>query len=120
MSFNSKAYLAYEERLLEPDSVIITGRFKRDKKYPDYKFPKLPPKLSEKEHDRLQDLYLKSKGIIILCIVLLSSCTPVKHLHQGRYTYKQIQRAGYTCEPFKGTHYIRPTADSLKVNIKKL
>lgn len=29
MSFNSKAYVAYEERRLEPDSVIVTGNYRR-------------------------------------------------------------------------------------------
>ncbi len=31
MSFNSKAYLAHEQRLLEPDSVIVRGNGKRYK-----------------------------------------------------------------------------------------
>lgn len=55
----------------------------------------------------------------ILILLLLTSCTAT-HLHKGWYTYKQLQRAGYTCAPYKGSHYIRPTNDSLKANIIKL
>ena len=59
-------------------------------------------------------------GIIIVLYLLFTACTPTTHLHKGWYTYKQIKNAGYYCTPFKGRHYIRPTQDSLKVNIIKL
>lgn len=61
---------------------------------------------------------------IILLILILSSCstskvstTSPKPLIAGWYSYKQITKAGYQCEPFKGRHYLRPTSDSARVNI---
>jgi len=38
MSLNKEAYFAYHERLLEPDSIIVTGNYKQHK----------PTKLAEK------------------------------------------------------------------------
>ena len=63
--------------------------------------------------------------ILLLIIAAMAFCqgtdrTP-KKLYKGWYTYRQLQRKGYDCfPPFKGSKYIQPTSDSLKVNIKPI
>jgi hypothetical protein len=53
-----------------------------------------------------------------ICAAILYSCSaPKSALKPGWYTYKQIKKSGYDCEPFKGRHYIRATVDSSIVNI---
>lgn len=56
-------------------------------------------------------------ALLILAIMFCSCSTTNKGLTPGRYTYKQIKAAGYACAPFKGRHYIRPTADSSRADI---
>jgi len=65
MSFNSAAYLAYQERLLEPDSVLVKGNHrwhqpivtqhaKIAEPLPDYR--------TEEDIERMEDDYLKERG----------------------------------------------------------
>jgi len=65
MSFNSAAYLAYHERLLEPDSVLIRGSQKWHKpiivQHAKIAEP-LPDYRTEEELERMEDEYLKMKG----------------------------------------------------------
>lgn len=59
--------------------------------------------------------------VAIFCAAILYSCSaPKSALKPGWYTYSQIKKSGYDCEPFKGRHYIRATADSAMVNIVKV
>lgn len=59
--------------------------------------------------------------LLVVIVALLASCSVSKStLKPGWYTYSQIKRSGYDCEPFKGRHYIRATADSAMVNIVKV
>jgi len=62
MSFNSKAYLADRERLLEPDTVLIKGN---RKKYEPIKVPPMVvyPVISEYEQNRREDEYLKKHNV---------------------------------------------------------
>jgi len=66
MSYNSAAYLADRERLLEPDSIIIRGSQKWHKPIivqhakiaepqPDYR--------TAEDIERMEDEYLNSKGV---------------------------------------------------------
>lgn len=61
----SRAYDMWVHKQLEPTDIIITGNRKR---YHEIKkeliLGKPPVKLSEAEDNRLQDEYLKSKGIL--------------------------------------------------------
>ena len=66
MSFSSKQYFAYEERLLEPTSVIIMGNAKRiheAKRNIVIKNPS-PDNRTVEEIERMEDEYLKSKRVI--------------------------------------------------------
>lgn len=54
---------------------------------------------------------------LLLAIIIFTSCSGNRTLHNGRYTYQQLQRRGFTCKPFQGSHYIRVTSDSTKVDI---
>lgn len=67
MSFNSKQYFAYEDRRLQPDTVLIKGnhkwhqpvivqRAKVAEPLPDYR--------REAEIEKMEDEYLKQHGII--------------------------------------------------------
>lgn len=66
MSYSSKQYFAYEERRLEPESVIITGTRRR---YHEIKRNVVivnpsPDNRTEAEIERAEDAWLKSKGVI--------------------------------------------------------
>jgi len=65
------------------------------------------------------------KPIIIAALVMMALILSVaalgqqkRTLHNGWYTFKQLQRRGYTCPKFKGSQYIRVTKDTSLVNIK--
>lgn len=65
MSFASKQYFAYQERLLEPDSRIIMGNAKRIhevKRSVVIRNPS-PDNRTLEEIERMEDEYLKSKGV---------------------------------------------------------
>ena len=65
MSFASKQYFAYEERLLEPDSRIIMGNAKRIhevKRSIVIRNPS-PDNRTQEEIYRMEDEYLKIKGV---------------------------------------------------------
>lgn len=66
MSYSSKAYFAHQERLLEPDQTILTGR--RIWHQPVIEIHNVAVKaqveLSEKEITKREDEFLKSKGIL--------------------------------------------------------
>jgi hypothetical protein len=65
MSFNSVAYLAHEERLLEPDHRIITGNHKRYHEIKRELVVTLPGPvwISEQEDNERQDEYLKKHNV---------------------------------------------------------
>ena len=54
MSYNSKQFLAYHERLLEPDQVTGTRRFRKPPRE-QFTFPPQPVELSEYERARRED-----------------------------------------------------------------
>lgn len=63
------------------------------------------------------------KMIIVIAAILIAACASgiafgQKPLHPGHYTFKQLQRRGYTCTPFKGSVWVGRTQDSLKANVK--
>ena len=60
MSYNGQRYLADRERLLEPDTVIITGTRKRYAEIKPVAYSKTLP-----NDEEAQDEYLESKGINI-------------------------------------------------------
>jgi hypothetical protein len=64
MSFNSKQYLAHEERRMEPESVLVKGTRRRYAEVKVYNVATPPERLDEEADNRAQDEYLKSKGII--------------------------------------------------------
>jgi len=66
MSYNSKAFLADRERLLEPDSIIIKGNRKWHQPVINvYQVAKNQQyeQLSEAEDNARQDEYLKKHGV---------------------------------------------------------
>ena len=67
------------------------------------------------------------KPILIAALVMMALILSVaalgqkpRTLHNGHYTYKQLQRRGYACEPFKGSRFIMVTKDTILVNIKPI
>lgn len=66
MSFSSKQYFAYQERLLEPTSIIIRGNAKRihEVKRNIVVINPSPDTRTADEIERMEDEYLKSKGVI--------------------------------------------------------
>lgn len=66
MSFNSKQYLAYEERRLEPDSVLIKGNHRWHQpvvvKHAKITEPK-PDYRTDAEIEQQEDEYLKTYGV---------------------------------------------------------
>ena len=65
MSFSSKQSFAYQERLLEPDSRIIMGNAKRihEVKRSVVIHNPSPDNRTQEEIERMEDEYLKSKGV---------------------------------------------------------
>lgn len=62
MSFNSKAYFNYEQRLLDPDNVVSRGTYRRHKEVkPVTVIAPDPVRLSEYEDNKRQDAYVESK-----------------------------------------------------------
>ena len=59
MSFNSKAYLAYEERLLEPDVLRGTQRRYKDLRRTPVEVLQPYPELSEYERARREDEWIE-------------------------------------------------------------
>lgn len=63
--FNETAYQAHLHQLLEPDQVIIRGSQRRHREVrKQYVMPKDPDTRTEAEHEKAQDEYLRSKGVI--------------------------------------------------------
>lgn len=60
---NPTTHAAYIHSLLEPDAVTPTGRKVRRERNVLAPVCKPEARVSEAEHDRQQDEYLKSKGI---------------------------------------------------------
>lgn len=63
------------------------------------------------------------KMIMMICLIIMSMIFAAvaisqKPLHKGWYSYKQLQRRGYTCPRFTGRVFIKPTSDTTLVNIK--
>lgn len=56
--------------------------------------------------------------IILIGLVLIGFSQ--KPLHNGWYSFKQLSKRGYVCNPFKGRVYIRATKDTNLVNIKPI
>lgn len=64
MSFSSARYLADRERLLEPDSVIITGNRKRHAEIKrEYVITEPVPRMDEAADNEAQDEYIKWKQL---------------------------------------------------------
>ena len=62
------------------------------------------------------------KMIITIAAILIAVCAAgiafsQRPLHPGHYTFKQLQRRGYTCMPFKGSVWVSRTKDSCKANV---
>lgn len=55
--------------------------------------------------------------LIIIVFILFFCSFKIRPLHTGFYTWKQLQRRGYTTDKFKGSRYIQRTKDSAKQNI---
>ncbi len=64
MSYNSKAYLAYEERRLQPDTALIKGNHRWHQPIV-IKHAKLPPPDLRNEDDieKMEDEYLKKYNV---------------------------------------------------------
>jgi len=57
--------------------------------------------------------------IFVLCLLAYIGFSQ-KPLHNGWYSYKQLSKRGYVCNPFKGRVFIRATKDTNLVNIKPI
>lgn len=70
MSYNGKAYLEYQERQADPESHTVRGNYKRHKEQPRriaevvHRPPDPWDSMTAEEKNKVQDEWLKTKGII--------------------------------------------------------